>query len=143
MKKLALIITWLAILSAIGLMFTFVYWMTYNYKPLVFNQNPLPILNPNHQVVSGDYLDIQLDFCKYTTEIPEVSSAFVDDIIYQIAPQPANEKPVGCQKTILKVYVPKTLALGTYMLKRTYRYHPNPVKIVDVTIQTEPFTIIK
>lgn len=138
---------WLVIAALFGLLFVIGYWYFIPKTPIKFNyqdeRSVVIIKNENKEVKSGGYLIIELDFCKYTDEIPQVSTWFVDGVLYQVADTPAVQKETGCQKLDLQLYVPKALPLGELSVKRTYHYKVNPIKTVDVVIQTEKFTIIK
>jgi hypothetical protein len=142
MKKLdilaSLILAFFAIVTVVWSV-----WTLYPYKTIKFNDPVLPILNENHQVKSGGYLLIKLDYCKYTNEIPLVSRTFADGVLYDVAPTPVSQKPIGCAIITLQIYVPKGLPLGEYTLKNTYHYKPNPVRTVNIAIDTEKFTIVK
>lgn len=145
--KLFNIFRWLVLASIFGIIILVGYWYFVPQNPVKFNyadeRNVAIIKNENKQVKSGGYLIIDLDFCKYTGEIPQVSTWFVDGILYQVADTPAVQKELGCQKLDLQLYVPKALPLRVLSVKRTYHYKVNPIKTVDVVIQTEKFTIIK
>lgn len=138
---------WVVLASIFGIIIVCFYWYFFPETPIKFNyqdqRNVAIVKNENKQVKSGGYLIIELDFCKYTTEIPQVSTWFVDGILYQVADTPAAKKETGCQKLDLQLYVPKALPIGELSVKRTYHYKVNPVKTIDVIIQTEKFTIIK
>jgi hypothetical protein len=140
-------IAYLTLLLALGLIILALYWSFYPYIPLKVNypddRKLVLIANEDKLVKSGSYLILNLDFCKYTTDIPQVSTWFVDGVLYQLSDTPAVSKNTGCQTLNLQLYVPKAIPAGEFSIKRTYHYNVNPLRNVDVTLETEKFTIIK
>lgn len=119
------------------------YWLLAPYTPIVFKGGPLQIENEGKTVKSGGHLSIFLDYCKYSKVAPEVNRTFSDGILYDVPLIVASEKETGCNQVNLQVYVPRALPTGTYTLKSVYRYQVNPLRKIDVTVETEPFTITK
>lgn len=147
LEKIFNCLRWVILAALFGFIFLIGYWYFKPYTPIKFNypdeRNVALIRNENKEVKSGGYLSILLDFCKYTEEIPQVSTWFVDGLLYQSAETPASQKDTGCQKLDLQLYVSKGLPLGELSVQRIYHYQVNPIRRVDVVIQTEKFTIIK
>jgi hypothetical protein len=128
---------------AMSLMILVGYWWLAPYTPIKFNTDKQGKLTvANNKVPAGGQITINMDYCKYSKDIPEVSRDFSDGIIYDIPDSPASEKPLGCVKQQgLQLEVPKSLPPGIYTIKSTYRYQVNPLRVVDVSVSTEPFTV--
>ena len=141
--KILQLLIWFVILTALGLMLTAIFWLTHPYNPIEFKDKVLPVLNEKKQVKSGDYLLISLDYCKSTNEIPLVTRTFADGILYDTPIAPVSYKGTGCGKIVVQVYVPKALPVGIYTLKNSYIYQVNPIRKLEVHIDTEQFTIVK
>lgn len=97
----------------------------------------------NKVVKTGDFLTYNADYCKYSTLIPEASKTFVDQIIYNIPSEVVVAKPTGCKVIKLQTLVPMNLPAGTYTLKITYRYQVNPIRPIDISVETESFQVVK
>lgn len=118
------------------------YWLIRPYNPIEFKNLPHKV--ENKVVKSGGYLVYDVDYCKYTNHIPTVSRTFVDGLSYPLYEnRPATEKPTGCRVNKVQIYIPKGLPLGEYFLKTTFHYRFNPVRWLDITTETEKFTIVK
>jgi hypothetical protein len=117
------------------------YWLFAPYKPIVFNNLPMKVANKVVKV--GTPLIYTSDFCKYDTLIPLASKSFVDDIIYNTPAEVVVAKPKGCNVLTFQTLVPETLPPDDYVLKITYKYQVNPIRTVDVLVETEQFQVIK
>jgi hypothetical protein len=137
------IFSYITILLALFAVLLSGYWILYPYKTIKFNVTPLPILNENKTVKSGGYLSLSLDYCKYSNITPQVNRTFTDGILYDIPPSIVSSKDIGCSVVVLHVYVPKALPPGNFVLKSVYRYQVNPIRSIDVSVETEPFIILK
>jgi hypothetical protein len=140
-KKHFLLLGWGGLLLGYLLVITVFVWLVYPYKTIYFKQ-PFKVLNS--PVKSGTDMYIQIDYCKYTTEIPTVTSHFIDGIAYDVPTKAVSAKGVGCGVTTITENVPDHLPLGKgYQLQRVYSYHPNPLRTINVVTYTEPFDVIK
>lgn len=138
--KLLRIIAWFTIISALALMGLFLLWSFYPYKLVEYKNLPYPVLNSNSTVKRGEQLIYEIDYCKHTNEIPEVSKFFIDDIIYQ-SPDSVAVATSGCRKQVIYLYVPQNLPTGKYSLRIIIRYHPNPIRTVTYINNTQTFTV--
>ena len=139
-NKLLIGLSWLVITTALGLLLLAGYWLFYPYKTTEFKSSVLRV--ESQTVKAGEDLVYYVDYCKYTDVLPEISKTFVDGIIY-VAPPSISSTKKGCGTNKIQVAVPKNLPAGVYHLNLTYRYKMNPVREIDINIETEKFTVIK
>ena len=142
MNKLFYIISWFAIISAMVLLFVYLFWQFYPYKTIKFNTPVYKVLNENKTVKQGGVLVYEVDYCKYTDQEPIVTKYYVDGIIYQTSPARGVVKK-GCHVT--KVYndVPVGLSPGDYIMKVLIDYSVNPIRDIFHINFTEQFTVTK
>ena len=107
---------------------------------VVFNQ-PVKILNFNHTVQRSDYLEVYIDYCRYSDAELEISREVIDGLIFPLQTDTAT-LPVGCKKVITREYISKGLPPGKYYLKYEYKFKVNPLKTEYYVFRTEDFTII-
>lgn len=121
-------------------------WSIYPYRILEFNKDGqtgrIESFVQNKIVKGGEHLSIKVDYCKYVDMGAEVTISFVDGFIYNTPPVAMN-MPVGCHLVTMQIYVPKAIPAGEYKVSTLFRYHPNPIRTIDVTQKTEKFTVIK
>lgn len=132
-------IAWLAILGAIGLMLLMGFWLFYPYKTIEFNQ---PLRVNQKEINTGQHLQFNVDYCKYTNLQATVDNIFVDSVIYYTPPQP-SQLTMGCRKLTYSIYIPRALVPGEYIIKSVYTYRVNPIRTINVTVETETFTIVE
>lgn len=118
----------------------FMVWWIYPYKTATINQQPYII--SESKIKQGDNLNYVIDACNYTDIVPTVTKQFVDGIVYSV-PEGAIRLPMGCNKTIVSVKVPKNLPTGEYYLKVYVSYKINPIRTIISDYQTERFSVIK
>ena len=142
MNKLFYIISWFAIISAMVLLFVYLFWQFYPYKTIKFNTPVYKVLNENKTVKQGGVLIYEIDYCKYTDQEPVVTKYYVDGIVYQTSPARGVVKK-GCHVTQVYNDVPKALPPGEYNMKVLIDYSVNPIRDIFHTNFTEKFTVIK
>ena len=135
-----LIFAWGTIIAAISLMSLFIFWMVYPYKATEFTNVPYPV--QNKEVESGGYVFYNVHYCKYSDTIPQVSKSFIDGVLYTIPPAVGAVVEKGCHEFLVQTYVPKALVPGTYIIQINYKFRMNPLKTIEVTTETEPFTVV-
>lgn len=140
MHKTFYYLAWVTILSALVLMSTIGFWLFFPYKTTVFKDSILKV--ENTKVKAGGDLVYYVDYCKYTDIIPEITKTFVDGIIYVVPPAVSTTK-TGCGRNKIQVTIPQNLPSGVYHLDLTYRYKVNPLRTIDISIETENFTVTK
>jgi hypothetical protein len=128
--SLAISTTWV-LLSA--------YWGLRPYRIIEFKETPLPVLTK--QVNVGEKLRYELNYCKYMGLSSEISTSFIDGVIFD-TPSFRTNRQVGCHETIVEIKVPSTLPSGTYYVQIHYHYKVNPIRSVNYSIKTESFEII-
>ena len=139
MNKTTYYAIWTVLITAMGLIFLFAFWMIYPYKPLVFNSK---FSFGNKIFRQGGVLWYTSDYCKYTNSSTIVSRSFVNGIIFT-TPTITTARPKGCNKIVLGIDIPKELPVGTYHLENTYSYKVNPLRTVIVKQKSDNFQIIE
>jgi hypothetical protein len=140
MSRLLQIAIWVTLGTAGILLVLFVYWLVWPYKTTDFN-TPFKVLNS--PIKAGEVLQVQIGYCKFTTEIPTLTTHFIDGIAYDAPTRPVLSKDIGCGTIVVLETVPKTIPPGEYTLQRVYHYHPNPIRSIDVVTTTERFIVTK
>lgn len=118
----------------------FMIWWIYPYKTATINQQPYIV--SEKIIKQGGQLNYIIDACNYTEIVPIVTKQFVDGIIYSV-PESAIRLPMGCNKTLVSVKIPKNLPPGDYYLKVYVSYKMNPIRTINSEYQTEKFSVIK
>lgn len=138
----------LNIISAFTLILAFTmvvvigFWLVYPYKTIEFKNVPFPILNEGKVVKQGDRARYLVEACKYSKDAPVVTKNFIDGVIYSTTPVP-GAIPLGCNKTIMDIYVPRAIPAGTYSVQIIARFKVNPLRTITIISNTENFNIIK
>lgn len=138
MNKKLYIFSWLVLVSAAVFIGVCLYWLVYPYNPIVFKDIARV---ENKLVYGGGYLGYKVNYCKYTTVKPLITKQFIDGIIYNTPQIVGLDDMKGCKVVNVKMYVPRALMPGQYLVHTTYRYQVNPLRYIDVTLDTEKFTI--
>ena len=138
-NKIFYYLSWLTILTALGLLFTMFYWLFCPYEPITFEKELLQILT--EEVKRGEHVTYIISYCKTNDVQPEVSISFNDGIIYNVPKAIATFKGKGCYCHKIQIYVPKALPIGTYTLSINYRYKVNPIKYITSNVISEPFKV--
>lgn len=128
----------ISMLACFLVIITIIYWLVYPYKILEFGPDNGKLLQTT--VKSGDYLEMQQDFCKYKNLISQVDRQFINSIVYQV-PVSYNSRPLGCHKKSEFIYVPKALRPGEYHINTTITFYPNPIRKITKVVRTGKFTV--
>lgn len=140
MNKLFIYFTYFSTLLILVSIITLGVWAFYPYKVLEFGPDNGKILQK--QVKSGDYLEMQQDYCKYRDIVSHVNRQFINSIIYQV-PESLNKRPIGCHRRIEQIYIPKALPPGNYYISTTISFEINPIRKVVLNVKTAQFEIVK
>jgi hypothetical protein len=142
MRKILNLVSYLTLLMALVVVLIVTYWMTYPYKPVEFKNLPHKI--DTKQIKAGEYLTMNVDYCKYSTVVPVINTAFIDGIIYYV-PQEGTINTVkpGCGENKVFIYIPKALPPGNYSVHRTWKYKVNPLRTITIYTQSETFEVVK
>jgi hypothetical protein len=120
----------------------FAFWAFYPYKTLELKDDVFPILNKDKTIKQGGTLQFVSDNCKYVDLPATTSRAFVNSIIYYVPTTTTNIRK-GCGKVTINVSVSRELPPGKYYLHNIFQYKVNPVRIMTVEHNTEPFFVIE
>lgn len=140
MNKFFIYLSYLTIISALGLMSVLLFWYFYPYKIAEFRNLPFPVLNENAEVKRGERLRYLIEYCKYTDISPMLTKYFIDGVIYE-TPKVPSVVPEGCGQIVSDVYVSKAIPAGQYSLKIIAEYKVNPIRTIQFINYTQPFTV--
>ena len=112
------------------------YWYVRPYDIIDFHQ-PVDVI-PD-VVYTGQLVSYYMDSCKHFPLPATLTKEYIDGVVYATPPLIVNN-PVGCRKFIAYTLVPN-LPEGQYRLRFSFQYHPNPVREIDLQIESELFTI--
>lgn len=136
------LVSYFTLISAMLLVLVFGYWYLYPYRTLELNTKTYPILNENKVVKQGERLIYQVDACKYTDVIPDLTKFFVDGVIYE-TPKSIGAIEKGCHVKNIDVYVPRAIPTGVYHMKFVARYEVNPIRTIEVINYSDEFRVVK
>lgn len=140
MNKLISYISFISILSAIGIVLLITYWLVYPYHPIKFNEVEFPVLQ--EKVIRDKTLTYIVDYCKNANLPATLTRSFTNGIIF-VMPSFMVNNPVGCHVVNAEVQIPTELPLGNYQLKMIYEYQMNPLRKIIMTQYTEEFEVIE
>ncbi len=138
-RKILFFFSMATLLASIAMIGYVVFYLVYPFKGLVINKKPAIV--HTKEVVAGEELIYELDFCRYSDKHAEVTRQFIDGVVYTMPPITAIAKE-GCSVQDYALFVPSTLNSGTYRLRVLVVIHINKLREVQTIIETEPFKII-
>lgn len=118
------------------------------FTPPTLTPNPLPILNPNHQIKAGEPIITKVSYCIHK-RVPSTTTRRYEEInnarrVYFLSTTESAGSPVGCGAvTSNTTPVPIDIFPGRYKVVLTSTFKVNALKSVTVTYETEEFEIIK
>jgi hypothetical protein len=133
-------LSYLSLVISFAVVILIFYWTVRPYSPLTFTSEPLLINETN--VKSGSHISTDVEFCKDTDAPADLIISFVDGFVYNTPPTISNF-PKGCHKVQYYVYVPRGIPEGIYHIKAVFRYEVNPIRTVDIEVQSEEFAVTK
>lgn len=138
-RKILFLFSMATLMAAMAMIAYVVFYLVWPFKGLVINKKPAIV--HTKEVVAGDELIYELDFCRYSDKHAEVTRQFIDGVVYTMPPIQAIAKE-GCGVQDYAVTVPSTLNGGEYKLRVMVVIHINKLREVQTIIETEPFRII-
>lgn len=127
----------------VGLMFTVVlliaYWSLAPYNIVKYNIDHFEMTKDTYIV--GEQLTFRNSFCKkghyQSTQIRKLK----DGVIY-LYPSISTSTEEGCYDFISSSSEVPNVPSGVYTYEVEVVYHPNPIREIKYTMESEPFTII-
>lgn len=117
-----------------------------NYWPIKIiehNFDVAKVLNPDHKVKRGDWLEFEYKYSKYRDVAAVVSRSFVNDRIVHLTCDVGALEPGLDQTKIHRIYVPNNMWPGRYKLVTHLAYHINDYRTVNVSYETEWFEVLE
>jgi len=144
--KLINLISYLTLVIAFGLLFVFAYWKFYSYQPIKINfaDSRKVLLIEKKTLRIGDELVYYVNYTKNINVNPTISKFYVDSLIYPVTNSPGLNHPIGKGRDRIVMEIPKGLPLNEKLkLVINYNYRVNPIRTIDIQVETEEFTLIK
>lgn len=105
--------------------------------PIVFNKQPTV-------TVSGDYLHIYFDYCKFTDKPATMDISFIDTFIYNLpSVQMSGLQKGECKQFEYQLLIPENLPAGKYTLHGKNTYQINVLTTRTVEWESNSFPIIR
>jgi hypothetical protein len=124
-----------------GIVFGYILFsLVYPYKLFQLNTKYLDIENEN-QVVAGQLVKVNIDYCKFSDLPCESSYAIYNGYTYGYQSEVRNA-PRGCRKVTREILIPLSIPVGTYKIALTLKYHLNAFRDVYYRFESEEFTVI-
>lgn len=140
-NKALITISWITILSAIGLLLTVAFWLLYPYKPAEYKNLPQKVDKEVYKI--GEQIKLSIDFCRYMSIVPTINRSFVDGIVYNLHGTVSPTSDLGCHLKVVSISVPQTIQPGKYHISTNFRYKVNPLREIEIITISEDFTVIK
>jgi hypothetical protein len=139
-EKIYYFISYIILTMAILFALVVIFWMTYSYKTVVFNDKAFPIHNT--KVKQGEMVYYTADYCKYGNFSATVTRSFINSLIY-VAPSIITNRPTGCNSLVFGVIIPKELPIGEYYMEQIYKIQVNPIRAVVIKQNSGKFEVIQ
>lgn len=140
MHKLLHIYSWGTILVAFFVLGLLCYWMCFPTKVIDYTNNPFPV--NEKEIKQGETVSYLVKYCKYADYVPITTRTFVDGIVY-VTPSFSGNWEMGCHERTVVVEVPKSLPEGTYKIEILHSFELNPIRTIEMKLETEKFNVIK
>ena len=115
------------------------YWAFYPYRLLDVKDKPIV---EDAIVTQGQWTSYSFDYCKWSTAPVTVRKDFVDGIVYQME-SPKTPLLTGCHSIVVPLHIPKNLPPGEYLVRIQGVYQVNPIRKIEVIIETTRFTVTR
>ena len=132
---------WVGIASAVVLILVTGFWLIYPYKPAVYNNLPQKVDKTSYK--AGDQLFLEIDFCRYSPIVPEIRRSFVNGVVYNLHSTVSPTDDIGCFIRNVGITVPSTLNPGTYHINTNFRYRVNPIREIEIIVESEHFEVTR
>lgn len=128
-----------ALLLLAGITVVVLYWLLWPYEIYEIDQ-PYEVITP--VVAPGDIVEVRQTYCKLLPVPATINIALVDGYVEPIRVIESNT-PIGCYDRISRtVVIPKLTVPGEYKIRYTFHVHPNPIRTVTVTAESDTFTVV-
>jgi hypothetical protein len=118
----------------------FGYWLFWPYVPLVV-ESPIKIMNPAKQVKAGDNLVYKITYEKKMKIHGVLTRKLVNTYKHDLR-ESVTTAPIGTDKDTISIPIPKMAEPGIYNLWWSVAYKVNPLRVVIVSAESEPFEVI-
>lgn len=136
-----IIITFTLIFGAINIL-----WLTWPYS-VVDIEEPIPVLNENHEIAIGEPIVLQLNIDKQTDIAPDSNTANITCNDGNLVTMTSEPKfiPVGQFTVISDRYaLPPKVAIGAEcQFNFLNTYEVNPIRTISKTWSSETFTVVE
>ena len=116
------------------------WWLFYPYNPITV-ERPIKIINSEKTVKQGGVLVYKVKYKKHMNITGTLSRKLINSFKLDLRDAVANAA-VGPDCDQVKVDIPKNADPGKYYLWWSVSYKVNPLRIVTVSVESEPFEVI-
>lgn len=113
--------------------------LVYPYRTFELQTDKLEVVNK--EVMPGEKLYYKSYFCKYTNKPAIVSRTLVNDYLIHYSTFYSNY-PEGCHNITIGIDIPTSASPGDYFVRVVLEYKVNPLRHIQVTLESEPFVIL-
>ena len=142
MSKFWVILSRITYASALSLMLVTLFWLIYPYR-IIDVESPLPtssnVVNREQVLVST------MTYTKYTDLRPtNVTKSIIceDGNLVTLAAGNGNGLPQGTRTLEVETVVPAKTSKSICAVHWRVEFKPNPIRVITVWFQTEPFVVI-
>lgn len=122
--------------------FYVVYLVTWPFEVIKINNLPYPVKNP--VVPAGERVVLDTDYCKYMPIPASYYAQFIatpSGTVTTLAERYVSNLETGCRRNDFSVLTPEDLEPGRYIIRLNIQYQVNPLRIIDYTLESQPFEV--
>ena len=117
------------------------YWLVRPYEPVIYNENPFPIITPI--VEAGNNVLYHSDTCRTVTGKVLVSRTLRNDVLINLPDRTFTQEKAECVSfNNASVEIPTFAPSGIYTIEITSCFQVNPIREVCSKVLTEEFEVI-
>jgi hypothetical protein len=140
------ILAYIVLSIALVLMLVLLFWIVYPYKTADI-QEPIKVLNENHQVAPNEKISMELHITKYELYPVETTNTIICGtriyVVGSVLPKGSSTLPKGSYVRIQDAYTLPGDAMPGETCQFTFHndYKVNPIRVVTKEWRSESFTV--
>lgn len=114
-------------------------------RPVIKFENQLQLKTEKSVYHPGDKVRVYMTYCKSRDITPSFETALIDEHLILYEMELGTSAVIGCKTNVLvdfEIIPPDTYAT-TYHFTRVLHYQVNPMRTIDVRLQTNQFQVVK
>lgn len=130
----------ITIIMATIFLFYIFYLLVFPFKTIEYKNQPFPIIGKEFH--PGDVVPFTVDYCRYITGYSYTIAGIEDGIVSTLGTKSVISIP-GCRTMVSRFWrIPLNTAKGRYRLVFVSEFHISAIRIIDVTSETQMFTVM-